>query len=160
MIEKLTVDCILGINDISKYNGNIDFSTGKVNFIINGNTVSIDLIRKEAVHGKYCRGNGINLITTNRREARNFAINTEETFDLKEQVGLRISELKHLNIEQRSQLENILLRRPEVFHEKPGVISGYVCRLNVVPHRTYSHTFYPIPWRLKQLVAEEIQRMI
>ena len=62
--------------------------------------------------------------------------------------------------EQINQLMKIYSKHYKVFSNKPGKIIGVQCKLPIRENVTFNKRSYPIPYKLREQVQEEIDKML
>lgn len=83
----------------------------------------------------------------------------EEESEIGELIQQKVDEITELSESSKQELQNILRENQEVFWKRPGRITGYQHRLNVIDTRPYCLNGWPIPMKYQRPVDEEIQRM-
>lgn len=159
IVEALIVDCIFGLSFLQEKDAKIDFSSGVCELKINGIIVPVELLKSTDTHGKFCPGIQIKWISR-IKDTGSGRSDHEINSDQREQMLIKVSEAAQLNTEQRSELFATLTKYVKVFQEKPGAIKGYEYRMNVMPHKTFCHSSYQVPWSKRTAVCNEIQKML
>lgn len=160
IVPDLVVDLIIGHESLREMKAVLNFASGELLLHINGEPLTVNLIRKQESHGRYCQSPVIKCIGRNTMNQNNQPSANSYNLIVREEIKQKVEEANALVSYQKQQLQELLQRYIQVFDEKPGIIKGYSCHLNVAPHKTYCHKYYSVPWALKSATDHEIQRML
>lgn len=162
VVDKLVVECILGLDLLREKAATIDFSTGICEFESHNDRIKVTLTRTYIEPNITCPGLKINLIRTDNTKLTGTECysNEEHTSMLRDQVEQKISETNNLTEIQRGELRQVLIQFLFVFRTQPGLINCYEYQIKVRPHEIYCHHTYPIPWAKRDAVMNELKKMM
>lgn len=171
VVKGLAVPCLLGMEFLRRGCAIVDLRQGKCCVEKEGGTLVLSLLRTKGRQGKLCRGVSIKVSCAKLWYCNNqdqwtdchsdtVSINMEEEFPTVDEVLEKAKESKSLNDEQKQELADLLLEYTDVFSTKPGVIQGYVYKMEVVPHSTFCCHTYSVPWSKREEVKREIRKML
>ncbi|XP_023288921.1 uncharacterized protein LOC111674083 [Orussus abietinus] len=144
VIPKLTSPCIIGIGLLTQLQATIDLSQDIITVHKEQDAIPMKLKREHpASEG----------ITTSKLGNEEWDASEKEIID-------KIDEIEWPNDDERGTLRRHILEYKDIFSKRPGKLTTYQHRLEVMPHTPYARKPYPIPIAHREKVTEEINKML
>lgn len=162
----IPVSILVGCKDLYKYKASIDLETGMVKLNNKGELIEIKIlikkIRDRALKSIHYITNHVlptmYVYQSNKyiKEVGNQQLWKKKMNDIDEFH----STAQLINESQKQQLKEIYLAHQTVFSVQPGKIKNYRCRLPIKGPVVITRKSYPIPYKFREQVQQEINRML
>lgn len=150
--DHIEVDILVGCDNLKRYNAIIDLAKSTVKFENSEQTIAVPM--------KWSK----NTDTTIEGMIRYQADTRDEEEHLwqekLEEIQNFESNKMEISLNQKQLLINIYNKHRQVFSSKPGKVKDYQCQLNIREGAKFNRKSYPIPYKLRGQVQEEIEKMV
>ncbi|XP_023289228.1 uncharacterized protein LOC111674146 [Orussus abietinus] len=87
-------------------------------------------------------------------------LGNEEWDASEKEIMDKIDPIEWPNYDERRTLRQLILEYKDIFSKRPGKLTTYQHRLEVMPHTRYASKPYPTPIAHREKVTEEINKML
>lgn len=151
VVPKLTVDCIIGIDILSRLKTKIDLENYELIFADPCNPTRTHRLR-------FTNPPSVEEQSTPMRHMIKNNCNEELVTDT--EIEAKVASTLWSTEKERSTFIQLLKKHRRVFDKKPGRLTTYEHDLKVIPHNSFQAHSYPIPIAYRDSVDAEINRML